>query len=116
MSEFIYHITPHSTWQEALQKGRYAPGSLLVDGFIHCSSARQVIPVANAFFSNQIGLVLLEIDPTRLVHELKWQPGVDKPDKNFPHLFGALNLEAVTRVVEFMPDDDGLYTFPWAIE
>jgi uncharacterized protein (DUF952 family) len=116
MSEFIYHITKQSAWQDALQKGQYAPASLQEEGFIHCSSARQVVPVANAFFSNQTGLVLLEIDPTRLVHELKWQPGINKPAEKFPHLFGSLNLEAVKRVVEFIPGDDGLYKFPWSID
>jgi len=39
-------------------------------------------------FAGRDDLVLLEIDPTRVQGQLRWEAG-------FPHLYGALEIEAV---------------------
>jgi uncharacterized protein (DUF952 family) len=56
--------------------------------------------------------VLLEIDPSQLQSELRWEAGTDKPEESFPHIHGPLNIEAVCGVYDFSPDPDGLFTFP----
>jgi uncharacterized protein (DUF952 family) len=112
MNGFIYHITSRSSWQVAQKGGQYSPGSLLKEGFIHCSRWNQVNRVANAYYQGQIGLVLLEINPKRLAGELRWESGTDKPDELFPHIYGPLNLDAVLQVLEFPPNPDGTFSLP----
>lgn len=110
----IYHITPHTDWQSAQEKGEYHAESLEIEGFIHCSTAKQVAPVANAFYTTQKGLLLLIIDPEKLTSPLQWEspahPAPASAPKSlrgeFPHIYGALNLDAVIEVREFAPDDE----------
>ena len=44
----IYHIIPHTDWITAQKNGEYRAESLDTEGFIHCSTAEQAAPVANA--------------------------------------------------------------------
>lgn len=109
MTGFIYHITSRTSWSAAQGSGFYTADSLASQGFIHCSKAEQVLRVANAFYRGQGGLVLLEIDLTALRPEVRWEPGTDKPDELFPHIYGLLNLDAVVRVLDFPPAPDGSF-------
>ncbi len=116
----IYHITPRTDWDVAQQRGDYRPASLESEGFIHCSTDVQAAPVANAFYSGQTGLVLLVIDTEHLSAKLQWDPPAHPaPEKapaelrgKFPHIYGALNLEAVVDVLDFPPNEDGIFSFP----
>jgi uncharacterized protein (DUF952 family) len=116
MSEPIVHLTSRETWQAALEKGSYTTESLSTEGFIHCSRPSQILEVANTFYRGQHGLILLVIDPDLLVNELKWEPPAEThPDNSalagelFPHLYGALNLEAVRKTVALVPDAQGVF-------
>lgn len=107
MSEPIYHITSRTSWSAAQEAGAYRADSLQAEGFIHCSKADQVLRVANAFYAGQAGLVLLVVDAERLRSEVRWEPGSDKPDESFPHVYGPIDTDAVVRVLNFPPDADG---------
>jgi uncharacterized protein (DUF952 family) len=106
----VFHIAPRSHWQQAQQVGVYRASSLETEGFIHCSTVSQVIRTANTFFQGQRDLVLLRIDPARLNSELRYD--VIETGERFPHLYGALNLNAVTQVIDFEPSSDGTFTLP----
>jgi uncharacterized protein (DUF952 family) len=108
----IYHITSRTSWADAKKSGAYTADSLSTQGFIHCSKADQVVRVADTWYTGQHGLVLLEIDLTRLKPEVRWEPGTDKPDDLFPHIYGPLNADAVSRVLDFEPGPDGRFTLP----
>ncbi len=112
MTEFIYHITSRTSWSAVQKSGAYSADSLASEGFIHCSKTNQILRVANNIFANQRGLVLLEIDPSQLKPEVRWEAGADKADELFPHLYGPLNLEAVVRVLDFEPGADGKFHLP----
>ena len=100
-------------------KGEYRAESLATEGFIHCSTLSQVLPVAEKFYSGGSGLVLLVIEPTLLSSALKWEPpsggtpppGVLEGDP-FPHIYGAINLDAVVNVVDFERDKNGKFQIP----
>ena len=51
--------------------------------------------------------MLLRVDPERLVAELKVEVGEAETGETFPHLYGALNLDAVIDVVPFVEGPDG---------
>jgi uncharacterized protein (DUF952 family) len=112
----IYHITPQTEWHSAQQIGHYRAPSLESEGFIHCSTAEQVLKVANAFYSGRNDLVLLAIDETQLGDKVRWEPPAGAPaegitaDQLFPHIYSALPISAVQRVLPFSPDADGHFT------
>ncbi len=111
----IYHIVPHEAWTAAQAAGIYRGDTLEAEGFIHFSMREQVLYVANARFKAHTGLLLLAVDESKLDAELKYEPPYENaPDALglFPHLYGALNLDAVMSVYPFEPNEDGTFTFP----
>ncbi|MGA7870267.1 MAG: DUF952 domain-containing protein [Candidatus Binatus sp.] len=109
----ILHIVKRSEWTEAVGRGSYAPESLRVEGFIHCSTLAQVIDTANRFYRGRDGLVVLCIDESRLKAELKYEAPTmargESAGELFPHLYGELNVDAVVRVVELQCEADGSF-------
>ncbi len=108
----ILHITSQSAWDDAQRNGYYSAPSLAAEGFIHCSTPSQVVAVAERFYAGQRGLVLLVIDSKRIQAEVRYEAGTDKPDELFPHIYGTINLDAITRVVDFEPDPAGRWSLP----
>jgi uncharacterized protein (DUF952 family) len=114
----IYHITTRAAWEQAQDTGEHRAESLTTQGFIHFSTREQVTHVANAVFRGQQGLVLLCVDTDKLTAELRIEAAdttvhVDHAaNELFPHLYGALNIDAVVRVVDFPPLADGTFALP----
>jgi len=106
----LLHITQKQQWQNAQKEGIYHANSLDTEGFIHCSTSQQILKVANTFFAHQKDLVLLYIDSAKVKPEIRYET-VEENEK-FPHLYGELNLDAVVKVVDFEPNQDGLFTLP----
>lgn len=106
----ILHITSKQDWSNAQAKGEYTAPSLATEGFIHFSTDKQAVNVANAFYRGRTDLVLLVVDETKLKPDLKWEAPAGPPADNisradlFPHLYGPLNLDAVGSVLDFQPD------------
>ncbi|MGJ3239502.1 MAG: DUF952 domain-containing protein [Anaerolineae bacterium] len=114
----IYHLTSAVEWKLAQQQGYYVTPSLDREGFIHCSTLVQAIPVANAFYQDIDELVMLCIDETLLDAEVKWEapahleghtPPADSDAQLFPHVYGVINLEAVMDCVSVPADEDGYH-------
>lgn len=106
----ILHITQQKQWEQARQQGIYRADSLDTEGFIHCSTSKQVLKVANNFFSNQKGLVLLYIDSDKVNREIRYE--TVEANEQFPHIYGELNLDAVFEVIGFEPGEDGIFKLP----
>ena len=115
----IYHITSRSAWSAARQSGEYRAESLESEGFIHCSTSTQVLPVVEKYYQGQRDLLLLMIEPALLASDLKWEPpsggapppGVPDGDL-FPHIYGPINLNAVVKAVDLESNPDGHYSLP----
>jgi uncharacterized protein (DUF952 family) len=114
----IYHITSSQAWQQAKQRGDYRADSLESEGFIHCSTETQFLPVAENFYKGQTGLLLLKIDPARLSSELRWEPPTGGPPPGipagdlFPHVYGPINLDAIVNVYDLESNPDGSHKSP----
>ena len=107
----IYKIAPASAWREAERHGVYR-GSAddIRDGFIHFSTVAQVAETARKHFVGQAGLFLIELDAEALGDALRWEPSRD--GALFPHLYGDLDLGAVTNVFELQTRSDGSHEIP----
>ncbi|MUG97426.1 DUF952 domain-containing protein [Scytonema sp. UIC 10036] len=103
----ILHITQKEQWERAKLDGIYRGDTLDSEGFIHCSKPIQVLKVANTLFYNQRGLVLLYINSDKVSSEICYE-GVGEGEQ-FPHIYGALNIDAVTQVIDFEPGEDGFF-------
>ena len=112
----VFHIVKRSEWKAAVSQGSYEPASLGAEGFIHCSTIEQLLDTANRFYRGQKDLIVLCIEESRLNQPLKFEaPSMaahEERDGLFPHIYGALNLEAVTTVVEFPFADDETFRMP----
>lgn len=112
MSDIIYHMCRSEEWEAARAAGSYAGSSQdAADGFIHFSTAAQVVESAARHRAGQDGLVLLAVEAARLGAALKWEES--RGGQLFPHLYGALPVGAV-RWARPLPLDPatGRHSFP----
>ncbi len=107
----IYKICPASAWREAERQGVYR-GSAddARDGFIHFSTAAQVAETARKHFFGQTGLFLIAVDADALGDALRWERS--RNDELFPHLYGELDLGAVTAILDLRARSDGYHDVP----
>ncbi len=106
----ILHITQRHEWEKAKNLGTYRSNTLDSEGFIHCSTPIQVLGSANRFFKNQTDLVILKIDIDRVTPEIRYE-GVDS-NNLFPHIYGELNIDAVTGSIDLESHPDGSFILP----
>jgi uncharacterized protein (DUF952 family) len=107
----VYKICPAALWHEAERAGVFRGSEVdLRDGFIHFSSAEQLADTAVKHFAGQHDLLLIAVDASRLGAALKWEPS--RGGALFPHLYGALDLAAVTRVTSIPLGSDGRHQLP----
>lgn len=97
----IYHVTTAAEWNNATANGFYEAPSLKEEGFIHCSLENQVHGVLERYFAGKTNLVKLVIDTSKLKPELvyEWSPSTQD---TFPHVYGAINLDAVQEVIDLV--------------
>jgi uncharacterized protein (DUF952 family) len=107
----IYKICPASAWREAERQGVYR-GSAddARDGFIHFSASSQVAETAGKHFAGQTGLLLIAVDADALGAALRWERS--RNDELFPHLYGELDLGAVTGIYDMCARSDGTHDIP----
>ena len=115
----ILHMVKRDEWENAIRKGEYAPASLESEGFIHCSTAAQVVETANLFYREQSDLMIVCLEEGHLTPQLTYEPAVRVGDERagvlFPHIYGPLNLEAVSEVYQFPCDAEGRFVLPSAL-
>ncbi|MDJ0600412.1 MAG: DUF952 domain-containing protein [Crocosphaera sp.] len=114
----IFHITTSETWKKAKLNNEYRCNSLETEGFIHCSTQSQIITIANTFYSHCNQLIVLEINPNKLLSEIKWESPAH-PNSNvehnindseqFPHIYGVINVDAVEKITYLCKNSKGLF-------
>lgn len=97
----IYHIAKQTEWEQAKEKGYYAPAAYEREGFIHACKGEQIENVLKRHFNNATSLLILHIDERYLTapHTFVF---VDAVNDEFPHIFGTINTGAVvqTTIIE----------------
>jgi len=118
----IYHLVTESDFRSLAGEGHYLPARFEQDGFIHCTGEPEtLLVVADDYFSTVTEPVLvLVIDVARLTSEVKFEPSAPiagggaahlKNNLLFPHIYGPLNLDAVTGVGALQRTEGG-YAWP----
>jgi uncharacterized protein (DUF952 family) len=102
----ILHITTDAAWAKAREDGELTTPSLAEEGFIHCSTTAQVESTADRIFRGSGDLLTLKLEVARIGPELKWKRATDAGDE-FPHIYGPLNLDAVTGTRALRETGDG---------
>lgn len=111
----VFHLAPASTVRRNLRADGYAPPSLAKERFIHCTAtAGRTLQVAADYFSGvEEPLLVLAIEPARLHAPLYYESAAPIEGGGtahladgalFPHLYGALNLDAVVGAAELGRD------------
>ena len=104
----ILHIITKGEWNA--NNKEYRTESLLTQGFIHCSTPNQVVEVANFLFKGRNDLQILVIDASKVKNIIKYEDAGD--GELYPHIYGALNIDAVISVLDFNADQNGLFVLP----
>src|SRR6476646_12079863 len=109
--QILYKICPATLWQEAKRAGVFRGSEAdRRDNFIHFSTAAQLAETAAKHFAGQSDLLLVGVDAARLGEALRWEPS--RGGALFPHLYGPLELTAVTRIEPLPLGPDGRHCFP----
>ena len=103
----IAHLCTPQEWLEQHTMEDFRDQSLAQNGFIHCSQPEQIIEVVHRYYRNYPEMVVLWIDPEKLVSEIRWEPS---GDAFYPHVYGPINLDAIEATTPLHPGLDGTYS------
>jgi uncharacterized protein (DUF952 family) len=113
----LLHLARRQDWLDARRSGSgdyriSTRGRTLEEqGFIHCSLPHQLRGVAEALYADADDLVVLVIDSVRLTGPVRYE-AAEAGGEQYPHLYGPLPLDAVTRVVPVSRDEAGRFVLP----
>jgi uncharacterized protein (DUF952 family) len=99
----ITHLVERDEWERTRQAGVYAPASLELEGFVHCSTPWQVVRTANRLFPVRDDLLFLVIDPSKLDAQVVFE-NCERGIEPFPHVYGAIDVVAVEHEFELAWD------------
>jgi uncharacterized protein (DUF952 family) len=107
----IFKICRASEWANAVQCGVFQGSPIdLRDGYIHFSTAEQVVETAATHFAGIDDLKLVAVDADALGPALRWEPS--RGGALFPHLYGQLPVADVLWVRDLPLDEAGRHDFP----
>lgn len=98
-AEIIFHVADCEDWAErVVRNSAYIKSTrgrtLEEEGFIHCSFRSQVARIAETYYGDQDGGIILTLNTSLLLAPIKVEQGVGT-DELFPHVYGAINSEAI---------------------
>ena len=112
MAELL-HITERTVWLDAVRAGEYRMSTrdvtLEEEGFIHCSRRHQLRGVAEYVYGDADDLVVLVIDSAKVPVPVRDEAAGTEV---YPHIYGALPLDAVTDVITVSRDAAGRLVLP----
>jgi uncharacterized protein (DUF952 family) len=98
----IYKLLSAAEWRAAKAAGEYVGSAAdLADGYVHFSTAEEVVETAVRYFADQPDLTMLTVDTDPLGDALRWEPS--RGGVLFPHLYAPLPVGAVVAEVQLPP-------------
>ena len=96
----IYKILTKEEWKNSNLHGYVKTDLDDKDGFIHCSTSKQLALTLHLYFKNETCLVLCEIDEHNLnKSEYFFEKSFSnsRPEQEFPHIYGKLSIEQISK-------------------
>jgi len=96
----IYKILTHTEWEAANKLGHVKTELDHRDGFIHCSTAKQLPLTLHFYFKKEKSLVLCEIEERNLNRsEYLFEKALsnNRSEQDFPHIYGKLGIEQISK-------------------
>lgn len=104
----ILHCMKKTTWETRKNKEYWGKRNVDAEGFIHCSTVEYFWRVAPNFTDVEDELVLICLDENKLEAEVRYEDG-DNCGREYPHVYGMINNDAVIAVLPFIKDKDGIW-------
>ena len=111
MNKTVCCLTTVDKWNHSKNEGVYLDKSLDSEGFIHCSYPNQLVKVANKHFKGIENVLILCIDSRKLDCEVV-EEDLSNLNELYPHIYGSINIEAVTSIINFQSDSYGVFSLP----
>ena len=96
----IYKILTDTEWKDANRLGYVKTDLDDKDGFIHCSTAKQLALTLHLYFKEEKSVVLCEIDECDLIRsEYFFEKTLsnNRSEQEFPHIYGKLSIEQISK-------------------
>ena len=96
----IYKILTDTEWKDANRLGYVKTDLDDKDGFIHCSTAKQLALTLHLYFKEEKSVVLCEIDECDLnKSEYFFEKTLsnNRSEQEFPHIYGKLSIEQISK-------------------
>ncbi len=111
MQKTVYKLLLSAEWETLETEDVFLGTPLdLKDGYVHLSTAGQVIETARLHFNHKGPLVLVELDESDFGDTLKYEPARD--GSLFPHQYGLLKRSQIKRHWPLKETGNGTYEFP----
>lgn len=112
--DIAFHLVPQSYFDALDPHSDYTPLDFAGVGFIHCTNgADEMTRVANALYkSNPEPHYYLYIDKARIRAPVRYD---DASAQKYPHIYGALNRDAIDAIRPARREADGTFLPPEAL-
>ncbi len=111
--DLTFHLVQKSYFDSLDPRTDYTPEPFAREGFIHCTDgADEMARTANRYYkSNAEPCYYLYIDKARVHPPIRYED----PEHLFPHIYGALNRDAIVAVRGARRETDGTFLAPEAL-
>ena len=96
----IYKILKDTEWKDANRLGYVKTDLDDKDGFIHCSTSKQLALTLHLYFKEEKSVVLCEIDEcdlNRSEYFFEKTLSNNRSEQEFPHIYGKLSIEQISK-------------------
>ena len=110
MAESIYKVLDRALWQLALESGKFLGAEIdIKDGYIHFSTAYQLVETVRKHFAGREDLLVVEFDSDDFGDSLRWE--VSRGGDQFPHLYASLDTALAQATYELPLSPGGQHDF-----
>ena len=108
--ELTFHLVSEQDWAATDASAAYVPAAFERDGFIHCTDGvEELVRTANRYYRDDPhAFVALVIDRARVTAPVRYEDA----GHIYPHVYGALNRDAIVEVLPMQRAQDGTFLPP----